>query len=54
MECGVDLGDPCGVHLLWVDPARDPARDLVISSRWGAKVELLLAAVSAAVEPNRR
>jgi CubicO group peptidase (beta-lactamase class C family) len=39
-----------GAHLLWVDPARD----LVISSRWGAQVELLLAAVSAAVEPNRR
>jgi CubicO group peptidase (beta-lactamase class C family) len=39
-----------GAHLLWVDPARD----LVISSRWGAKVELLLTAVSAAVEPNRR
>jgi CubicO group peptidase (beta-lactamase class C family) len=39
-----------GAHLLWIDPARD----LVISSRWGAKVESLLAAASAAVEPNRR
>jgi CubicO group peptidase (beta-lactamase class C family) len=39
-----------GAHLLWIDPARD----LVISSRWGAQVERLLAAVSAAVEPNRR
>jgi CubicO group peptidase (beta-lactamase class C family) len=37
-----------GAHLLWVDPARD----LVISSRWGAQVESLLAAVSAAVEAN--
>ncbi|MFI7103366.1 serine hydrolase domain-containing protein [Streptomyces sp. NPDC050161] len=36
-----------GSHLLWVDPARD----LVISSRWGADVETLLAAVSEAVEP---
>jgi CubicO group peptidase (beta-lactamase class C family) len=38
-----------GAHLLWVDPARD----LVISSRWGAKAESLLAAASAAVEPNQ-
>jgi CubicO group peptidase (beta-lactamase class C family) len=38
-----------GAHLLWIDPARD----LVISSRWGAQVESLLAAVSAAVEPNK-
>jgi len=37
-----------GAHLLWTDPARD----LVISSRWGAEVEALLAGVSAAVEPN--
>jgi CubicO group peptidase (beta-lactamase class C family) len=37
-----------GAHLLWVDPARD----LVISSRWGAEVESLLAEISAAVEPN--
>ncbi|RNF93296.1 serine hydrolase domain-containing protein [Streptomyces botrytidirepellens] len=36
-----------GGHLLWVDPARD----LVISSRWGAHVESLLAAVSEAVQP---
>jgi CubicO group peptidase (beta-lactamase class C family) len=38
-----------GAHLLWIDPARD----LVISSRWGAQVESLLAAVSAAVEPSK-
>lgn len=38
-----------GGHLLWVDPARD----LVISSRWGADVETLLAEVSDAVEPVR-
>jgi CubicO group peptidase (beta-lactamase class C family) len=37
-----------GNHLLWVDPARD----LVISSRWGADVETLLAAVSHAVAPT--
>lgn len=37
-----------GAHLLWVDPARD----LVISSRWGAEVERLLAEVSAAVAPD--
>jgi CubicO group peptidase (beta-lactamase class C family) len=37
-----------GAHLLWIDPARD----LVISSRWGTEVESLLAAVSAAVAPN--
>ncbi len=37
-----------GAHLLWVDPARD----LVISSRWGAGPEPLLQAVSAAVTPN--
>ncbi|MER6841680.1 serine hydrolase domain-containing protein [Streptomyces platensis] len=36
-----------GGHLLWVDPARD----LVVSSRWGAEVESLLAEVSAAIEP---
>lgn len=36
-----------GGHLLWVDPARD----LVVSSRWGAEVETLLAEVSAAIEP---
>lgn len=34
-----------GRHLLWVDPERD----LVIVSRWGDGVELLVAAVSAAV-----
>jgi CubicO group peptidase (beta-lactamase class C family) len=38
-----------GRHLLWIDPARD----LVISSRWGAEVESLLTEVSAAVEPGR-
>lgn len=37
-----------GGHLLWVDPARD----LVISSRWGVGVEALLAEVSQAVEPG--
>jgi CubicO group peptidase (beta-lactamase class C family) len=37
-----------GGHLLWVDPARD----LVVSSRWGADVESLLAEVSRAVEPD--
>jgi CubicO group peptidase (beta-lactamase class C family) len=37
-----------GSHLLWVDPARD----LVIVSRWGAEVEHLLAEVSAAVPPT--
>ncbi|MEE1830163.1 serine hydrolase domain-containing protein [Streptomyces sp. SP17KL33] len=37
-----------GNHLLWVDPARD----LVISSRWGAEVETLLARVSQAVAPG--
>ncbi|MFJ8495619.1 serine hydrolase domain-containing protein [Streptomyces sp. NPDC094038] len=36
-----------GGHLLWVDPARE----LVVSSRWGAQVETLLAEVSAAIEP---
>ncbi len=36
-----------GSHLLWVDPARD----LVVSSRWGAGVESLLAEVSAAIKP---
>ncbi|WP_258563735.1 hypothetical protein [Streptomyces himalayensis] len=35
-------------HLLWVDPARD----LVISSRWGAEVESLLVGVSRAVAPS--
>ncbi|MFE7276631.1 serine hydrolase domain-containing protein [Streptomyces sp. NPDC057623] len=42
-----------GSHLLWVDPARD----LVIASRWGARVERLLAEVSEAVPvaaPGRR
>ncbi|MGX1564692.1 serine hydrolase domain-containing protein [Streptomyces sp. NPDC055506] len=34
-----------GNHLLWVDPARD----LVIASRWGSEVERLLAEVSSAV-----
>jgi CubicO group peptidase (beta-lactamase class C family) len=34
-----------GAHLLWVDPARD----LVISSRWGAEPERLLREVSGAV-----
>lgn len=37
-----------GNHLLWVDPARD----LVVSSRWGADVETLLADVSRAVAPG--
>jgi CubicO group peptidase (beta-lactamase class C family) len=37
-----------GAHLLWVDPARD----LVISSRWGADVETLIAEVSHAVHPH--
>jgi CubicO group peptidase (beta-lactamase class C family) len=36
-----------GRHLLWVDPARD----LVITSRWGDDVGDLLADVSAAVRP---
>ncbi|MDW4909409.1 serine hydrolase [Streptomyces sp. ADMS] len=36
-----------GGHLLWVDPARQ----LVVSSRWGAEVESLLAEVSRAVKP---
>ncbi|MGX1760238.1 serine hydrolase domain-containing protein [Streptomyces lydicus] len=36
-----------GSHLLWVDPARE----LVIVSRWGAEVEHLLAEVSGAVPP---
>ncbi len=36
-----------GRHLLWVDPARD----LVVSSRWCEDVEPFLAEVSAAVEP---
>lgn len=39
-----------GAHLLWVDPARE----LVVSSRWGAGVEELLAAVSRAVAPGPR
>lgn len=38
-----------GGHLLWVDPARD----LVVSSRWGAGVESLLVAVSHAVPPTQ-
>ncbi|MFE7314767.1 serine hydrolase domain-containing protein [Streptomyces sp. NPDC057555] len=37
-----------GSHLLWVDPARE----LVISSRWGAGVESLIAEVSEAVRPG--
>ncbi|MCX5205202.1 beta-lactamase family protein [Streptomyces sp. NBC_00237] len=37
-----------GAHLLWVDPARD----LVVSSRWGADPEKLLAEVSQAVRPS--
>ncbi|MEU7640216.1 serine hydrolase domain-containing protein [Streptomyces sp. NPDC039016] len=37
-----------GSHLLWVDPARD----LVISSRWGADVATLIAEVSEAVRPE--
>ncbi|WP_030827461.1 hypothetical protein [Streptomyces hygroscopicus] len=37
-----------GVHLLWVDPARD----LVISSRWGAGAEILLHAVSQVIDPD--
>lgn len=37
-----------GGHLLWVDPARD----LVVASRWGAEVETLLSEVSAAVTPG--
>lgn len=36
-----------GSHLLWVDPARE----LVIVSRWGAEVERLLVDVSEAVPP---
>lgn len=38
-----------GAHLLWVDPARE----LVVGSRWGAGVEGLLAEVSAAVRDRR-
>jgi len=37
-----------GGHLLWADPARE----LVISSRWGAGVEALIAAVSRAIAPG--
>ncbi|WP_432040112.1 hypothetical protein [Streptomyces cucumeris] len=37
-----------GRHLLWVDPARD----LVISSRWGTEAETLLTAVSQAITPH--
>ncbi|WP_315987413.1 serine hydrolase domain-containing protein [Streptomyces sp. uw30] len=37
-----------GSHLLWMDPARD----LVIASRWGTDVERLLVEVSAAVPPR--
>ncbi len=37
-----------GNHLLWVDPARD----LTLVSRWGADVEALIVAVSAAVRPR--
>jgi len=36
-----------GRHLLWIDPARD----LVLCSRWTAKVQRLLATVSAAITP---
>ncbi|MPY57949.1 serine hydrolase domain-containing protein [Streptomyces spongiae] len=39
-----------GGHLLWVDPARD----LVVASRWGAEGETLLSGVSAAVAPGSR
>jgi hypothetical protein len=39
-----------GNHLLWVDPARD----LVIASRWGAGVERLLVEVSEAVPATPR
>ncbi|GAA3487141.1 serine hydrolase domain-containing protein [Streptomyces cremeus] len=39
-----------GAHLLWVDPARD----LVVSSRWGADPEKLLAEVSQAVPVAQR
>ncbi|MFJ4878901.1 hypothetical protein ACIP93_27370 [Streptomyces sp. NPDC088745] len=39
-----------GAHLLWVDPARD----LVVSSRWGADPEKLLAEVSQAVPVTQR
>jgi CubicO group peptidase (beta-lactamase class C family) len=39
-----------GAHLLWVDPARD----LVICSRWGAGVETLLAEVSAGIPAERQ
>lgn len=37
-----------GRHLLWIDPARD----LVITSRWGDDIGDLLAEVSAAVRPT--
>lgn len=37
-----------GRHLLWVDPARD----LVVCSRWGDEVERLLLAVTGAVQPT--
>ena len=37
-----------GGHLLWIDPARD----LVVASRWGADVGSLLEAVSDAVPPG--
>jgi len=36
-----------GRHLLWIDPARD----LVLCSRWTGKVQRLLATVSAAIIP---
>lgn len=37
-----------GRHLLWVDPARD----LVVSSHWGDKIESLLHDITHAVEPR--
>jgi len=36
-----------GRHLLWIDPARD----LVLCSRWTGKIQRLLATVSAAITP---
>jgi hypothetical protein len=36
-----------GRHILWLDPARD----LVVVSRWGEDVDRLVAEVSAAVPP---
>ena len=37
-----------GRHLLWIDPARD----LVISSRWGNNVGNLLTAITSAIDPH--